>query len=53
MNSYGWCPVVSHEFADDNNFQHCKQGECAWWDREEQDCILFSIKNKLKEIAEK
>jgi hypothetical protein len=53
MNSKGWCPLVSHEFANDKVQNKCKEKECAWWNSEEGDCILFCINKHLQEIKDR
>ena len=50
MNNIGWCPLIS---KGDEFKSKCITKECAWWDTERNDCIVFSIKKKLKDIEDK
>jgi len=48
MNSYGWCPLSSTPNGE--VLCGCKGDQCAWFNSEDRNCILFSINRKLGDL---
>jgi len=49
MNNLGWCPLWSSN--DGSSESKCRTDKCAFWDKEETDCILFSLKKSVDKIT--
>ena len=49
MNKNGWCPLFSQ---GDEYETRCRADECAFWDKDENDCVLFSLKKAINKITD-
>ena len=45
------CPMISYQnkYCDDMD---CKEKECAWWDKENEQCAILSIVFPNKKIKQ-
>ena len=51
MNMYGWCPMISSKTSEGESLSKCTKTDCAWWDDEDNSCIVFTISKYVRKIT--
>ncbi|HEY8909692.1 MAG TPA: hypothetical protein VIM51_05365 [Desulfosporosinus sp.] len=50
MNMHGWCPMISSK-AEGKSLSKCTTTDCAWWDDEDNCCVVFAINKYVRKIT--
>jgi len=51
MNMNGWCPIISSKTAEEECLRKCTTTDCAWWNIEDDCCVVFSINKYVRKIT--
>jgi hypothetical protein len=47
-----FCPLSQRRAGDPYEVIFCKEGRCAWWDRNSMECSVYAISISLNNINE-